>query len=78
MTDIQQPLINVDGQTQENGEGADAPEESGPAASPGNFFKRVFYAGTYDKAFLGTLGSLYVNGGMKVLYSLVLREIFRK
>ena len=57
-----------------NGDNIEAYEKD--AADP-SFFQRVFRQGTYDMAFLGTLGSIYVNGGMKILYSLVLREIFR-
>lgn len=39
--------------------------------------KRIFCEGRYPGAFLGTLSSLYVNGGFKTLYTIALREILR-
>ena len=42
-----------------------------------DIIKRVFLDGTYEPAFLGTLTSVYVCGGMMVLFQIVLIEIFR-
>jgi len=40
-----------------------------------SYFTRLIK--TYDISFLGTLGALYINGGFKILFDLVLIEILR-
>ena len=48
---------------------------SPPVSNSPSYFTRI--TKTYDISFLGTLGALYINGGFKILFSLVLIEILR-
>lgn len=51
------------------------PEEAAISNSDLSFMKRIWR--TYDHSFIGLLGLTYVNGGFKVLYTIVLQEMFK-
>ena len=48
---------------------------SPPTSQTPIYFKRI--TKTYNISFLGTLGAIYINGGFKILFSLVFIEILR-